>query len=122
TASGGRWLLDSVHSERDIAIYEGRKLLGERRVGAVKVVQETVAADGSPQLTRTVFQAERHSGAAPAPGATPDDTATLTPGEHEPARAQPSFVRYMTILLLSVSAIGLAAIGAMMALMSLFES
>ncbi|TVR98548.1 MAG: hypothetical protein EA406_06500 [Rhodospirillales bacterium] len=117
---GGRWLLDSVHGERDLAIHEGRKMLGERRIAAVRVIQETLAPDGHPSLTRTVFHAEQgHAGRR----ATADThaAAALPASVDEPAPAQASFTRYIIILVLSVSGIGLAAIAAMMALMSLLE-
>ena len=92
----GRWRLDSLFDDRDLAVLEAQQLARERRYRAVKVEVRTGGANGEGAAPVTIFQ----SGGADAPEVAP---LLRSPGRrHRSGRAK--------VVLLGALAVGTAAL------------
>ncbi len=63
---GGKWAIDSVYDDRDMALYEARLLLNSRFLKAVQVVEERYNDNTMESTTKVIFR-QRKAGEAPKP-------------------------------------------------------
>jgi hypothetical protein len=62
----GRWVIDSVFDDQDLAVIEAQRMNGSGRYPGLRVVEEVFDEHTSETRTRTVYRDSRSSRAAPA--------------------------------------------------------
>jgi hypothetical protein len=53
---GGRWKIDSVFDDRELALFEAQRMDGSGRYSGVRVVEESVHGRTRKALSRTIFR------------------------------------------------------------------
>ena len=84
TFRGGKWKIDSVFDDRDLAMFEAKRMDSSNRFPGVRVVEEIFDESQSTTTTRTIF---RGSSGADAVIAAPASNATARPAAKGAARA-----------------------------------
>lgn len=84
TFQGGRWKIDSVFDDRELAVFEAQRMEGSRRYSGVRVVEETFDEGTQQTSTRTIYR-----GTVVESRVAPDQTATK-PGVAKGGRAAPT--------------------------------
>ena len=59
TFHGGRWKIDSVFDDRELAIFEAKRMDTSTRYAGVRVVEEIFDESNSQTATRTVYRGTR---------------------------------------------------------------
>ncbi len=118
---GENWTIESVNDDREVALYEARTLLENRRLKAVKVVQETYDDEVDRTFTRIIFNEAR--------GAAKGKSKSEAQEETKDAAAAPAVgrkkdgsevIKYLIILVLSIGGIALAMLAGAAFLMDTF--
>ena len=55
TFRDGRWKMDSVFDDRDLAIFDAQRMDSSKRFSGVRVIEETFDEDTNETKTRTIF-------------------------------------------------------------------
>lgn len=112
----GRWMIDSVYDDRDVALEEGRKLLSGRIGVAVRVVEERFDPESGDHGSRTIFEGRKGEFKQVTPAARPGPK--LRPSA-PPAAAKPKsgFIRWLVLMVLCTGGVGLALLLGLMALL-----
>jgi ferric-dicitrate binding protein FerR (iron transport regulator) len=63
TYQGGKWKIDSVFDDRDLAMFEAQRMDGSGRFSAVRVVEEIFSEKTQETKTRTIFRGSKIDGA-----------------------------------------------------------
>lgn len=63
TYQGGKWKIDSVFDDRDLAMFEAQRMDGSGRFSAVRVVEEVFSEKTQETKTRTIFRGSKVDGA-----------------------------------------------------------
>ena len=63
TYQGGKWKIDSVFDDRDLAMLEAQRMDGSGRFSAVRVVEEVFSEKTQETKTRTIFRGSKVDGA-----------------------------------------------------------
>ena len=69
TFAAGKWRIDSVFDDRELAMFEARRIDQSTRYAGVRVVEETFDESSQLSTTRTIFRggsADRNARAEPA--------------------------------------------------------
>ncbi|NQU70396.1 MAG: hypothetical protein HQ514_07595 [Rhodospirillales bacterium] len=56
TYQGGRWKIDSVFDDRDLAVFEAQRMDVSGRYPGVRVIEETFNEASNESTTRTIFR------------------------------------------------------------------
>ncbi len=115
----GNWYIDSVHDDREQALYEARDLLDRRHQRGVKVIQENYNDENDTAVSRTIFTEERGVDKPKYKQQKPDSRVRSAAPPRK-KKGDSDFVRYIVILVLSVGGILLAVIGLLAFLIILF--
>lgn len=59
TFTGGKWKIDSVFDDRDLAVFEARRMDDSNRYAGVRVVEETFDEETEQSVARTIFRGGR---------------------------------------------------------------
>lgn len=59
TYLGGVWKIDSIYDDREIALFEAKRLQASNRFSAIRVVEEKFDSNAGKSVTRTVFRASK---------------------------------------------------------------
>jgi hypothetical protein len=120
TFRDGQWKVDSVFDDRELAIFEARKVDVNRRYSSVKVVEEYYDETTDKTSIKTVFRGKNGAAKSKAPG----PTATKSSGkvqrggaarEHggksraRPQKKQPTSVLVPVLILLLLVMTGIIA-------------
>ncbi len=84
TFRGGKWKIDSVFDDRDLAVFEAERMETSRRFAGIRVVEENFDESTQKITTRTIFRG------APAvePKATPNAKTGKGPATGKAARGK----------------------------------
>lgn len=120
TFQEGKWKIDSVFDDRDLALFEARRVDEGNRYAGVRVIEEIYDEASDLTTTRTIFRGSRadrnerarKAAAASRNAARAPRAATKDPTRRARAAAKPTATSFMIpILILSVLVIaGLAAL------------
>lgn len=56
TFSGGKWKIDSIFDDRDLALFEAQRMENSKRYAGVRVVEELFDEQSQQTLTRTIYK------------------------------------------------------------------
>ena len=56
TYQGGKWKIDSVFDDRELALYEAKRMDGTGRYSGVRVIEEVFVESTHETKTRTIFR------------------------------------------------------------------
>ena len=56
TYQGGKWKIDSVFDDRDLAVFEAQRMEGSKRYLGVRVVEETFDEETQQTAVRTIYR------------------------------------------------------------------
>lgn len=113
-----QWRLESVLDGKASAVDEARRLLDRSGILRVQVIEERVAADGALQSSGVVFKATATPTRRPPSERTrPQRTKATETARPQPAEKEGDFFRYITLMILSLSGIGLALVGGILVLL-----
>lgn len=131
TYQGGKWKIDSVFDDRDLAMFEAQRMDGSGRFSAVRVVEEVFSEKTQETKTRTIFRGSKIDGAnnaeleksktarQNAPQPRKKRPAEAGPRKRPPPRRAPkrksSAMRLIAITLMIVIVAGAALVGLQMA-------
>lgn len=132
TFAGGKWRIDSVFDDRDLALFEARRIDQGSRHAGVRVVEETFDESSQMTTTRTIFRggsAERQNKAERSAGgptgraqARRKGAGSREPGKRgkkpPPPQAKSGFTKPILIL----SAIVVIGLGALFGLQELWNT
>ncbi len=59
TFQGGKWKIDSIFDDRDLVVFEAKRLHESGRFPAVRVVEEIYDFDSDRTVTRTIFKSAK---------------------------------------------------------------
>lgn len=59
TYTGGKWKIDSVFDDRDLAIFEASRMEGSGRYSGVRVVEEIFLEQTQETKTRTIYRGSK---------------------------------------------------------------
>jgi hypothetical protein len=59
TYQGGRWKIDSVFDDRDLAMFEAQRMDESGRFSGLRVVEEVFNCDTNETRTRTIFRGSK---------------------------------------------------------------
>jgi hypothetical protein len=118
---GDNWMIESVYDDREMALYEARILLDNRRLKAVKVIQETYDDEEDKTIVRTIFNEARSAAKGkpkPETQEEPKDAPTaLAVGRKKDGSET---IKYLIILVLSIGGIALVMLAGAAFLMGTF--
>ncbi|MDA1326654.1 MAG: hypothetical protein O3C34_18175 [Proteobacteria bacterium] len=120
TFRDGQWKVDSVFDDRELAIFEAKKVDQNRRYSSVKVVEENYDEASDKTTIRTVFRGRKGAArsGAPKPAVTTSSRKARRGGaerEHggksraRPQKKQPTSVVVPVLILLLLVMTGIAA-------------
>lgn len=131
TYQGGKWKIDSVFDDRDLAMFEAQRMDGSGRFSAVRVVEEVFSEKTQETKTRTIFRGSKIDGAnnaeleksrnarQNAPQPRKSRPADVSPRKRPPPKRAPkrksSAMRLIAITLMIVIVAGAALVGLQMA-------
>lgn len=72
----GKWKIDSVFDDRDLALFEAGRMDSSSRFAGVRVVEETFNEDSQECATRTIYRGAKEAQAKPAPKKKPRQGST----------------------------------------------
>lgn len=111
----GRWMIDSMYDDRELALYESRRLTSDPfgHILAVKLVEERYDPAANASASRVIFRDRKgKEQSAPAFAKPGGDTSVAEPSE--PAqRPQRGPLLYLVALVLAVGGIGVGVLVAM---------
>ena len=125
TFQGGKWKIDSVFDDRDLAVFEAQRMEGSKRYVGVRVVEETFDEKTQQTAVRTIYKGtsvdnavpleqKKQQGAAKGPKAAPKGaTGTRRPGKAPALKKAP---KSNGLLIAIFSIIVVVGLGAMVAL------
>ncbi|HET7595535.1 MAG TPA: hypothetical protein VFK15_01250 [Burkholderiales bacterium] len=126
TYQGGKWKIDSVFDDRDLAVFEAQRMEGSKRYLGVRVVEETFDENTQQTAVRTIYRGiavESASHAehakkqqATARGAKPAVKGGAAPRRHGKGPAPPKQQKSNGLLLAIFSVIIVVGLGAIVAL------
>ncbi len=67
TFHNGKWKIDSVFDDRDLALFEAGRMESSSRHAGVRVIEETFDEDSQECKTRTIYKGEKSGQTMPAP-------------------------------------------------------
>ena len=126
TFQDGKWKIDSVFDDRDLALFEARRVDEGNRYAGVRVIEEVYDEASDLTTTRTIFRgsrADRNERARKAAAASRNSARAARTTTREPARrarraAKPTTASFLVpVLVLSVLVV--AALGALFGLQQL---
>ncbi len=113
TRRNGVWQLETTFEDKSTALNEARKMhQSNKHVDAVKVLEEEYDGAANRANTRLIFNKERNEEPrrAKKPAAKKQESAAPKPVA-QPAKSQKKgFLKYLTLMVVSVAGIGLAII------------
>ena len=110
---GGRWTIDSIFDDRDLALVEGRNMLRRRYAQGVRVIEERMDEESGETTTRIIFQGRKDE---PSQGL-PSHLQQRIDALRRPAPApppKPNSVTSTAMVILAVGGFGLATIFGLM--------
>jgi len=122
TFQGGKWKIDSVFDDRDLAVFEAQRMDGSKRYVGVRVVEERFDEKTQQTAVRTIYkgtsvdnatpieQPKKQKGAKAAPRGA---TGTRRPGKAPAVKKAP---KSNSLLIAIFSVIVVVGLGAMIAL------
>lgn len=66
TFQGGKWKIDSVFDDRDLAVFEAQRMEGSKRYLGVRVIEETFDEKTQQTAVRTIYKGTTVESASPA--------------------------------------------------------
>ena len=67
TFHNGKWKIDSVFDDRDLALFEAGRMDTSSRYAGVRVIEENFDEDSQECTTRTIYRGARNGQSTPAP-------------------------------------------------------
>ena len=67
TFHNGKWKIDSVFDDRDLALFEASRMDSSSRYAGVRVIEENFDEDSRECKTRTIYRGARNGPTTPAP-------------------------------------------------------
>ncbi len=114
------WILDSVHDDKEMALYEARRLVENQRSGTVQVIEERFDSDSGCKQSKVVFRVRR--------GTRKGNKQAIPDSHNEPCSVRlperpktrkPGVFRYLVFLLLSIGGLSLSVIVGMIVILDL---
>ncbi len=114
------WFIDSVHDDKNHALFEARKLLESPRQTAIKVVEEKYDDETDKTISTTIFNEERGVVRDRPKNYRPEQKPDLFPRDavERTKKDDTDFVGYLVKMVLVIGGICLALIGAGMLYMN----
>ncbi|MEQ8192889.1 MAG: hypothetical protein RIB59_00225 [Rhodospirillales bacterium] len=114
TLKDGKWQLDSVHGDKDDALYEARRMYeGSKHIAGIKVLQEEYDDEINRSSTFVLYNEVRGTPKIRSKNKPPEDKKEIVRPQASPrSEKKGSFTQYMLLMILGVGAVLLVLIGA----------
>ncbi len=106
----GKWMIDSVYDDKEMAVNTGRNLLESRHHASVRVVSETYDDESGESSSRVVFKEEKRALAKMKLAQTAKKAGPAKKAEPKKEKEPDSFLKYVLMLVLSLGGIVLIVI------------
>ena len=125
TFQGGKWKIDSIFDDRDLAVFEAQRMEGSKRHLGIRVVEETFDENTQQTAVRTIYkgtavdspsQAEPKKQQSAPKGGRPAAKGGGAPRRHSKAAPRPKQEKSNGLLLAIFSIIIIVGAGAIIAL------
>jgi hypothetical protein len=123
TLKDGLWQLDSVHENKDDALYEARRMYdNSKHIGGIKVLQEEYDDEANRSSTFVLYNEVRGTAKIrPTPKPPEEKKEIIRPKTAPKPEGKGTFTQYMLLMVLGVGAALLAIIGAAFYYMDVFK-
>lgn len=118
----GDWMLDSVHDDKNMAIHQGRMLVGGSHHMAIRVIEESYDDEADRSFSKIIYKDQKGKGDEKPKKAVPKKKkgGGVSSGKKKKKKKKDDFSRNLIIMVISVGGIGLGLLALVAVLIAKF--